>query len=159
MGKYTQVALTLTRGIGLAPQGRAPQTLVLREAALHLPALPVHPSATAALRPFAKAPHHLPPVAALRPLPPLVAAVQGDHRRADAQVLPAVTLALLAVERRIGQHPVVADPQRRLGHEGAELRRVVGGARLTVAAVRKWLLVSQATANLVQSRELCLRLA
>src|SRR6185312_119393 len=114
MGKHTQVALTLTRGIGLTSQGRSQQTLVPREDALRLPTLTVHPPIPTALGPLAKSPHHLPPVAALRPLPPLVPAVQGDHRRADAQFLPAKVMALLAVERRVGQHPVVADHQRRL---------------------------------------------
>ena len=33
----------------------------------------------------------------------------------------------------------------------------MAGPRLTVAPVRKWLLVSQATVSLVHSLELCLR--
>ena len=39
MGKYTQVALTLTRGVGLDPQGRTEQTLVPREDPLDRPAM------------------------------------------------------------------------------------------------------------------------
>src|SRR5579872_2423980 len=109
MGKYTQIAFARTRGIGLTPQGRAQQTLVPREDTFRLPTLTVHPPIPAVLRPLAKSPHHLPTVAGLRPPPPLVPAVQGDHRRADAQLLPAEAVALLAVERRVGQHPVVAD--------------------------------------------------
>ena len=127
MGKHTQVALPLTRGVGLAPQGRAEQTLVPREDALRLPTLPIDPSIPTLLRSLAESLHHLPPVTSLRPLPPLVPPVQRDHRRADTQVLPAIAVALLAVERRVGQHPVVADHQRCLGQKGAELRRIVGG--------------------------------
>jgi hypothetical protein len=37
-------------------------------------------------------------------------------------------VALFAVEGGVRQHPVVADAQRRLGHDRAELRRVVGRA-------------------------------
>src|SRR5579872_198211 len=128
MGKNTQVAFTLPRCVGPAPQGRAQQTLVTRERALRLPTLTVDTPIPAALRPLAEPPDHLPPVASLRPLPPLTPAVQRDHRRADAQLLPAVAVALLAVERRVAQHPVVRDRQGRLGHDGAELGRVVGGA-------------------------------
>ncbi len=128
MSKYTQITFTLTRCVGLATQGRAEQTLVPRERTLCLPTLPVHAPVPTTSRLLAEPPHHLPPVAAPRPLPPPVATVQGDHRRADAQVLPAVTVALLAVERRVAEYPVVMDRQRSLGHDRAELGRIVGGA-------------------------------
>jgi hypothetical protein len=68
-------------------------------------------------------------------------------------------VALLAVERRVAEHPVVSNGQGRLGHDGAELRRVVGGPRLARAAVKKWLAASQVTVSFVHSRQLCLRLA
>ena len=40
---------------------------------------------------------------------------------------------------------------------GRNCGALLAGPRLTVAAVKKWLAVSQATANLVHSLELCLR--
>src|SRR3979411_1642147 len=100
MGEYPQIALALARGVRLAPQGRAEQPLVPGEGALRLPALPVDAPVPAALGPLTEALDHLAAVARLRPLPPPVPPVQRDHRRADAQVFPAVAVALLAVARR-----------------------------------------------------------
>ena len=128
MSKHPQVTFALTRCIGLAPQGRAEQTLVPREGTLRLPTLPVHPPVPAAPWLLAEPLHHLPTVAALGPLPPPLPPVQRDHRRADAQILPAKAVALLTVECRVAEHPVVTDRQGSLGHDRAELRRVVGGA-------------------------------
>src|SRR5262245_49790322 len=126
MGEDAEVTLALAGLIGLAPQRRAEQALVPAEGALRLPALTVHPLVPAVLRLLAEPLDHLPAVARQRPFPPAVAAVQRDQSRADAQFFAAVAVALLAVERGVGQHPVVADAQRRLGHDGTQLRRVVG---------------------------------
>src|SRR5690242_17769768 len=128
MGEYTQVTFAFARGVGLTSQSRAEQTLVPRERAFRLPTLPVHTLRPAAAPLLAEPPHHLPPVARLGSLPPTVATIQRNYRRADAQVLPAVAVALLAVERRVAEHSVVNDRYRCLGHDGAELRGVVGGA-------------------------------
>jgi len=128
MGEHAQVTLALARRIRLAPQGRAEQPLVPREGALRLPALPVDAPVPAAPWLLAEAPDHLAAVARLGPLAPAVAPVQRDHRRADAQILPAKAVALLTVECRVAEHPVVTDRQGSLGHDRAELRRVVGGA-------------------------------
>ena len=64
----------------------------------------------------------------LGPLPALPAAVERDDGGPDPEVLPAVPVVLLAVERGVGQHPVPGDDQGRLGHDRAELRGVVGRA-------------------------------
>src|SRR5205807_1737762 len=98
MGEHTEAALALAGRIRLAPQRRTQQPLMPREGALRLPALPVHPLVPAVLRLLPEASDHPPPVARLGPLPPPVAPVQRDHGRADAQLLPAVAVALLAVE-------------------------------------------------------------
>jgi hypothetical protein len=126
MGENAEVTFALTGLIGLATQGRAEESLVPREGALGLPALAVDAPVPAALWLPAAAFDHLPTVARQRPLPALVAAVQRDHGGADAQLFAAVAVALLAVERGIAEHPVVAHSQRRLGHHRAQLRRVVG---------------------------------
>src|SRR3954464_5624508 len=70
------------------PQGRAHQPLVPREPALDLPPLAEHPGGTRAPRLLAEPPDHLTAVASLRPPAARVAAVQRDHRGADAQPLP-----------------------------------------------------------------------
>ena len=128
MGEYTQMAFTLTRGVGLAPQGRAEHTLVSRERTLRLPTLPIHPPVPTTPRLLAEPPHHLLSVAALGPLPSPVPPVQRNHRRADTQVFAAVAVTFLAVEGCVREHPVVLERQRSLRHDGAELRRVVGRA-------------------------------
>jgi len=116
----TQVTLPLTRRVRSAPQRRVQEALVPREGALRLPALPVLALGEPLL--------HLPAKPCLGPLPPLVAAVDRDGRRADVQVLPAEPVVLLAVERRVGEHPIPGHPQRRLEHRRPELRAVVARA-------------------------------
>src|SRR5262245_35226622 len=122
MSQHAEVTLALAGLVGLAPQGTAKHPLVPGEDALRLPALPVDPLVPAPLRLLAEPLHHLPPVARLGPLPPLAAAVERDHRRADALVFPAVAVVLLAVEGAVAQHTVVGDDQRRLRHRRPELR-------------------------------------
>lgn len=129
MGEYTQVTFALSRGIGLAPQRRTQQTLMTRERTLRLPTLPIHTLIPAAPAFLAKTPHHLTPVTTLGPFPPVVAPVQRDYRRTHAQVLPAIAMALLAIERRVTEHSVVSDHQRSLGHDGAKLRCIVAGTK------------------------------
>lgn len=127
MGQYTEVTLALTRCLGPAPQRRAQEPLVPREGALRLPALPVDPAITALPWPAAETLFHLPAVARLGPLPPLVAAVERDYGRADAQLFAAEAVVLLAVEGGVAQYPVPGHPQGRLLQGGAELRRVITG--------------------------------
>src|SRR4051794_41903756 len=71
MRQDTQIALPLPGGVRLTPQRRAQQALVPRERALRLPALPVDRLGEALL--------HLPAVARLGPLPPLIAAGGGGE--------------------------------------------------------------------------------
>jgi hypothetical protein len=126
MCQHAQVALALAGGVGPAAQGAAERPLVPAEGALRLPALAVDALVPAALGLLAEALHHLPPVPRPRPLAPVPASVQRDHCRAHAQFLAAVVVAVFAVERAVGQHPVVRHHQRRLGHHRTQLWRVVG---------------------------------
>jgi hypothetical protein len=114
VSQYAEVAFALTGGVGLAPQRRAQEPLVPGEGALRLPALPVDPPVAALPGPAAEALPHLAAVAGLGPLPPPVAAVEGDHRGAGAKVLARQPVVLLAVEGGVGQ---------------AELRGVIGRAQ------------------------------
>src|SRR5260370_8179451 len=114
MGEHAEAALALAGLIRLGPQRRAEQPLVPRESALRLPALPVHPLVPAAPGLLPEALDHLPPVARLGPLPPPVPPVQRYHRRADAQLLAAVAVALLAVEPPVADHPALTHRQRPL---------------------------------------------
>ena len=120
MGEHAEVALALPGRVGAAAERRAEQALVAREGALDLPAL--------AVLPLGEAPLHLAAVLRLRPRAAPVAAVQRDHRGADAQVLARQAVVLLAVEGRVAQDPVPADDQAGLPQGRAELGRVVTGA-------------------------------
>src|SRR6188508_1746427 len=100
------MAFTLPSGLRPAPEGTAEPTLVPAERRFRLPPLAIHPLVPAPPPLLAEPLDHLPPVRRLRPLPAAAAAVQRDHRGPDPEVLPAVPVVLLAVERGIGQHPV-----------------------------------------------------
>src|SRR5262249_58420191 len=114
-GEYAEVARALARRLRLGAQRRAQPPLVSRDGALRLPALPVDAPVPAAPRLLAEAPDHLPPVARLGPPPPAAAAVERDHRGADAEGFAAVAGGLLAVEGGVRPHPVGAERPRRLG--------------------------------------------
>jgi hypothetical protein len=129
VSEHTEIAFAFARLVRLSTQRRTQNSLMSGEDALRLPPLPVDALMFAALGLLAESLHHLPPVATLGPLPPLTAAVDGDDRGADAFVLAAVAVVLLAVEGRVRQHTVVADNQRRLRHRRAELGRVVGRSK------------------------------
>ncbi len=124
----TQAALALPGVIRPAAQRRAEQPWVPREGALCLPTLPVDAPVTAAapLAPAALPP--LPPGACLGSLPPPIAAVRQEDRRADAPVLPGPALVLRAGQGGLGPHAVSAHSQGRLGQGRAQRRRVVGRA-------------------------------
>src|SRR5262249_57217578 len=104
------VTFAFPRGLGLAAQRRAQQPLVPREGALRLPALPVDPAVTALPRSAAETSLHLPPIARLRPFPPLVAAVWRDHGRADAEDLAAQAMGFLPVGGSGGPEPAPRHP-------------------------------------------------
>jgi len=101
---------------------------VPREGRFGLPPLAVHPAVARALRLLLEPPDHLPAELGLGPLPASAPAVQWDHGGPHPEVLPAVPVVFLGVERGVGQHPVPGDDQRRLGQGRAELRGVVGRA-------------------------------
>jgi hypothetical protein len=67
-------------------------------------------------------------VARLGPLPPPVAAVEGDHRGADALLHVGQPVVSLAVEGGVDQNLVLGHAQRCLPHGRAALRGVIGRA-------------------------------
>lgn len=99
------------------------------EGGLGLPPLAEHATVLAALGLLAEPLDHLPPVPGLGPLAPVPPAIQRDHGGPHPEVFAAVPVVLFTVERGIGQHPVPGDGQGRLGHDRAQLRRVVGRTR------------------------------
>src|SRR5947209_9885379 len=105
MGQHAEVAFAFTRGFRLAAERRVQQSLVPREGALRLPALPVDPLMPTPLRLLAETLDHLPAVARLGPLAALVAPVDRDDCGADTQILAAQPVVLLAVEGRVAQQP------------------------------------------------------
>jgi hypothetical protein len=128
MGQHPEAALPLAGRIGPPAEGTPEPPLVPAERGLGLPPLAVHPPVPAPLRLLAEPLDHLPPVLGLGPLAAPVAAVERDDGGPHPEVLPAVPVVLLGIERGVGQHPVPGDGQRRLGHDGLELRGVVGRA-------------------------------
>jgi hypothetical protein len=123
-----EVTLPLSGGIRSAAEGTPEPPLVPAERGLGLPPLAVHPAVARPPRLLPEPLDHLPPVRGLGPLPAPPAAVERDHGGPHPEVLPAVPVVGLAVERRVGQDPVPGDGQGRLGHRRAELRGVVGRA-------------------------------
>jgi len=128
MGQHTEVAFSFTRGVRSAAQRTAQPTLVTRECRLHLPTLAEHTTVSRSLRLLPKSLHHLTTVLRLRPLAALAPTVQGNHRRADLQVLAAITMMGLTVEGGVGQQTIPVHDQGRLGHDRTQLRRIVGRA-------------------------------
>jgi hypothetical protein len=128
MGQHPKLALPLSGFIGSGTEGAPESPLVPAEGGFGLPPLAVHPPVTTALRLLAEPLDHLPAVRGLRPLPASAPAVQGDDGGPDPEFLPGVGVVGLGVERRVGQHSVPGDHQRRLGHDRGELRGVVGRA-------------------------------
>ena len=127
MGQHPEAALPLPAVVGLAVQGTPESPLVPGEGALGLPPLAEHPLVPGAVRLGSEPPGHLTPVLPAR-LPGVAAGVDRDDRRPDAQLLPGVGVVGLAVERGVGQDPVPADGEGRLGQDRSELRGVVGRA-------------------------------
>src|SRR5689334_5384227 len=106
VSEYAEPALPLPGRVG-PPAERTPEPpLVPGEGRFGLPPLAVHPAVPAALRLLAEPLDHLPSVLGLGPLPAPAAAVQRDDRGPHPEVLPAVPVVPLGVERGVGQHPV-----------------------------------------------------
>ena len=119
MDEHAQEALAGLRLVAARPHGRAQKAFVPAECALDLPPLPVDVP--------------LEPTCHLRPVTPRrrcigASVVDGNHGRANPQLLPAQGVVVLGIVAGIGQQAVEADVPGRLPHRIGELRRVVAGA-------------------------------
>lgn len=127
MSQYAEEALALATVVGAPGDGAAEPALVPGKGALGLPPLAEHPLVPVALGAGAEVPGHLGPVLAAR-FAIMAARVDRDYRRADAQLLPRLSVVRLGVERGVRQHPVPKDQQGRQEQDRGELRGVVGRA-------------------------------
>ena len=89
---------------------------------------PYTPPVTAPPRPPAEAFLHLAAVFRLGLTPAGVAAVQGEHRGADPQPLPAVGVIMFGVVAAVAQQRVQRAAPARGAGRGLKLRRVLAGA-------------------------------
>src|SRR5262249_24057857 len=128
MGEHPQEDFLLLTGPLAGSQGRAEQALLPGEAALDLPPLPIHPPLPPPHPPPRCAPGAARPpapllrwggVCGLGRAPPAVAAVEREHLRANAQLLPAVGVVVLGVvghvpKQRVQRAAGGRRPRRRL---------------------------------------------
>jgi len=119
MGQNSQQALALLGGVVACPQCRVESSLVPRDHALDLPAMPVNSLGETAL--------HETSVSTLGPATPGIPAVDGDGRGANAQLLSAQDVVALAVIGGVGQQAGQADIPNGLAHGRGELRMVIAG--------------------------------
>src|SRR4051812_32109816 len=99
VGQYPKLALPLPGRIRPGTEGAAESPLVPAEGGFGLPPLAVHPLVSAALGLLAESLDHLPPVRGFRPLPAPPAGVDRDDGGPDAQILAAVPVVVLGIER------------------------------------------------------------
>ena len=120
MSQNSEQAFPFLRRVVSGAQGGAEEPFVATDDALDLPALSVDA--------FEETPFHLPPVLGLGPAAARVAAIQGNDRAANPQLLAAQPVVAFAVIARVAQQagqPEVADG---LPHGRGELRMVVARA-------------------------------
>jgi hypothetical protein len=127
VGHHAEVALAHTGFVGPTEQGAAEPALVSAESTLGLPPLAEHPLVPVTFLARAEVPGHLTAVPAMRRCV-VAARVDRDHRRADPQILPRLSVVNFGVECGVRQHPVPNDQQGRQEQDRGELRGVVGRA-------------------------------
>jgi len=120
MCQDSQQALAFLGGVVTGPQRRVQPSLVPRDHALHLPAIPVDSLVESAL--------HLATILCFGPAPCGVTPVQRNDRTAYAQLLSAQPMIGLAVVARIGREAGQAHVADRLPHRRSKLRAVIAGA-------------------------------
>lgn len=104
------------RLVAACPQGRAEEPFVAADGAFDLPPLPVEAPG--------EMPGHLPPI--LRTRRSVASArIQGDHRGADAQFLPAEPVVVFGVVGGVSQQAVETHAGGSLTQRFGELGRVV----------------------------------
>lgn len=103
-----------------ASQGRPELPFILRDRALHVPAVSVLSLGESA--------SHLSPVSRLRPAASGVASIQRDHGPANAQHLPGQPMVMFTVKSGIGQQPRDGQVTARLSNAWRELGRISAGA-------------------------------
>ena len=119
MSENSQQALSAPAGFTAGAHSATQYPLELRDGALHLPAVGVD-----TLRETSA---HLAPIPALGRSRPATPRVKRNDRGADAELLPAQAVVMLAIVRGISQHAVEGNVLGRQDHGCAELRRVVAG--------------------------------
>jgi len=120
VGQNSQQALSLAGGFAACAYSAAQHPLELRDGALDLPAVGVD-----TLRETSA---HLAPISApgrSRAAPPWV---KRNDRGADAELLSAEAVVMLAIVGGVSQQPVEGNLLGRQDHGGGELRGVVAGA-------------------------------
>ena len=120
MGQNSQQALALLGGVVSSPQRRVQPSLVPRDHALDLPAIPIDT--------LVESPFHLATISCLGPAASGVAWIERNDRAADAQFPSAEPMIALTVVARIAQQAGQAYIPSRLAHRRSELAMVVAGA-------------------------------
>lgn len=119
MAQYSHQAFIFLTLVAGGTERRSQATLVLRDGAFHMPAIPIDASVKPAF--------HLSPIKPFGPLSPS-SLVQGNHCRSNSQFLASEPMIVFGVVPGIGQQAVNRQVTARLPHGVGKLGRVLAGA-------------------------------